>query len=1175
MEETKLLQDLFQVGKRFRRSVNISSDYRDSGNLDDYIITSLTATLLSRIGRGLKPDSSRRAWSITGPYGAGKSAAALFLAETLRYPVNHQARNLLLDESPELIENLYTEIPGLSEGGYLIVPVVGGREPISRSLLSGLVKSLSSANVSSLVIEDHLSHLCEIYDQLKAGEEVAPSVVVQAIEDTAEIACSNNGAILGLLVIYDELGRALEYAALHPESSDIGILQTIAEVAVRSENAPFGLVTILHQSFERYAADLSPARQREWAKIQGRFEDIGFLQSPGELLTLVDKAISPVKPIEGKLKRLIEDEVEQGEQIDILPRDLDSQDAVEVLQGCAPLHPTTAMLLGRVFRSEFSQNERSLFAFLSSQEPFGFQEFLDQNTWNDNHQPFYRIHNFYDYLRSAMGSRLYTQTRGRQWAEIEDALERLPKKTGVVEACLIKTIGLLGLFGDQRYLRASKEVLTYSLIDGHEVQADDVHQALERLEEWDIVVYRRFKEAYSLWEGSDIDLNERFEEGLAHVDRSQGLAQLLQDLGRIKPYVAKKHLHETGTFRYFVPWIVTRENLEKVRDRPLKEADGAVVFVLGTSGDPAEKVEFEISRFSKQFDSLRKELILFAIPRETQGLREALEEILAWEWVAENTPELEGDSTARRELAARRLAAQDRLNRASARVFETFSAYRSCTWIWQGQKRQFDSARDLSSLFSYICDQVYFAAPIVKNELINRRDISPAVVGARRSLVERMLTQADEARLGIEGYPPEVSIYLSVLKQGGLHRREGDTWTFTPPPEDDPLHVKPLWQAIDDFLITTEEEPRPVEDLYNILKAPPFGVKNGLLPIYFIAAMLHWQSEVALYEKGSFIPEVGPAECERLMKLPETFSVQRYRLDDARQRMLYEYSTLFDDDLDPRDISQLTAVRPIIAFANQLPRYTQITQSLSEGAIAVRGALLSAREPQRLLLEDLPNALDFRMSENDIEGVERYFADLRQYLVELQSAYDKLLLKIQRQLINALLLSSDLDAARQEVAPRAQLLQDWVADLDLKAFVSRLADDELANREWLESVASCLVHKPPSKWNDDDVLAYQVALADMAARFRRTEEVALMEEQAEDGTPLGQAIRLGVTDSMGQEQREIVRVTSDCQEGLEEAVGVLREAVQNLRADRKTRVVALAEIVKEVLDNTDSPEGSK
>jgi hypothetical protein len=62
---------------------------------------------------------------------------------------------------------------------------------------------------------------------------------------------------------------------------------------------------------------------------------------------------------------------------------------------------------------------------------------------------------------------------------------------------------------------------------------------------------------------------------------------------------------------------------------------------------------------------------------------------------------------------------------------------------------------------------------------------------------------------------------------------------------------------------------------------------------------------------------------------------------------------------------------------------------------------------------------------------------------------------------------------------------------------------------------------------------------------------------------------------MGQEQREIVRVTSDCQEGLEEAVGVLREAVQNLRADRKTRVVALAEIVKEVLDNTDSPEGSK
>jgi hypothetical protein len=380
-----------------------------------------------------------------------------------------------------------------------------------------------------------------------------------------------------------------------------------------------------------------------------------------------------------------------------------------------------------------------------------------------------------------------------------------------------------------------------------------------------------------------------------------------------------------------------------------------------------------------------------------------------------------------------------------------------------------------------------------------------------------------------------------------------------------------LWRVIDDFLITTEKGPRPVEDLYQVLKAPPFGAREGVLPIYLITAMLHWQSAVALYEKGSFIPDVGPAECERLMKLPETFSVQRYQLDDARQHMLYEYSTLLDDELDPRHISQLTAVRPIIAFANQLPRYTQLTRSLSKEAIAVREALLSAHEPQRLLLDELPKALGFEVPESNAEDVEMYFSDLRQRLVELQGAYEKLLTEIRQKLVDALLLPSDLDAARQEVTPRARLLRDWVADLELKAFVSRLGDDELAHREWLESLASCLVHKPPSKWNDDDVLAYQVALTDISARFRRTEELALV-QGAEHETMAGQAVRLGVTHSTGREQREIVRIAPDHEEKAEEAVDLLREALQSLSVDRKTQVMALAELVRETLRSLDSPE---
>ena len=45
-------------------------------------------------------------------------------------------------------------------------------------------------------------------------------------------------------------------------------------------------VALLHQAFDRYARDLASETRAEWAKVQGRFEDVAFLDAPGEILRL-------------------------------------------------------------------------------------------------------------------------------------------------------------------------------------------------------------------------------------------------------------------------------------------------------------------------------------------------------------------------------------------------------------------------------------------------------------------------------------------------------------------------------------------------------------------------------------------------------------------------------------------------------------------------------------------------------------------------------------------------------------------------------------------------------------------------------------------------------------------------------------------------------------------------
>jgi hypothetical protein len=183
----------------------------------------------------------------------------------------------------------------------------------------------------------------------------------------------------------------------------------------------------------------------------------------------------------------------------------------------------------------------------------------------------------------------------------------------------------------------------------------------------------------------------------------------------------------------------------------------------------------------------------------------------------------------------------------------------------------------------------YHDAPEVHNELVNRRSLSSAAAAARRNLIERMLTHWAEPRLAIAGFPPELSMYRSVLEDSGLHHPAGNTWVFGPVSGEDRRRVVPLWQGIDAFLSSTERETRPVSELFRLLCEPPYGIKNGLLPLYLAVAVLSWETELALYENGSFVPQPNIAVFERLMKAPEQFSIQRHRLGGARTYLFEKY----------------------------------------------------------------------------------------------------------------------------------------------------------------------------------------------------------------------------------------------------------------------------------------------
>src|SRR5207253_9641 len=91
---------------------------------------------------------------------------------------------------------------------------------------------------------------------IDAGKSVSGRRVVEMFEEMAHKVASSRKPGIGLLVVIDELGKLLEYAASYPENSDIFILQELAEATKRRTNPPLFLMTVLHQAFDRYVEKL-------------------------------------------------------------------------------------------------------------------------------------------------------------------------------------------------------------------------------------------------------------------------------------------------------------------------------------------------------------------------------------------------------------------------------------------------------------------------------------------------------------------------------------------------------------------------------------------------------------------------------------------------------------------------------------------------------------------------------------------------------------------------------------------------------------------------------------------------------------------------------------------------------------------------------------------------------
>ncbi|WP_242050078.1 hypothetical protein [Planktothricoides raciborskii] len=1153
---TNYLSDYFQINRRYSRSINLERDLENIDALDGYIFTERSLESLRRILTGFQDAKSNRAWTLTSVYGTGKSAFAHYLSAVCA-PENQPIRQRALEiaaalgqRNPVADRLLKNMIP---DSGFVRAVVTAQREPLSHTIVRALYRGSQvfwgSKKGKKPAIAQDLAELC---DRVKAGEIIDSKKIPALVQEVAKAAQT------GVLLIIDELGKNLEFVAQNQGNDDLYLLQQLAELP-RSGDSQIYIIGLLHQAFADYGERLASVQRNEWAKIQGRFEDIPFKDSASQMLRLMGQAIE-----HSPTPKVIEAISNQAQKwFKVLPSNLVSDVTDQGIAAVYPLHPVAALVLPELC-TQYAQNDRSLFTFLTSDEPYSFQKYLRETFWDVATLPSLKLDRIYDYFIESVGMGITSRPKLQRWIEVQGLINDVSKSLDADSLRVLKTIGTLNIVTTTGALKATRSLVTMAMCDrpNDRQQFGYWEKIIDGLLNKGIITHRRQVDELRIWQGSDFNVDRAIAD-LMQSERGT-LVNLLSEFRPLKPLVAQRHSYETGTLRYFERRYIDATTDLSQLNCAIDGCDGLMGYWVDEAVELATDGATDVATdgmMNGATDILGKRDKLSAVssisaakkvPVQTadgkpfimicaaklENLRLCVREFVALKKIQESAPELQSDGVARREVRYRLVQAEELLDDSLSQGFDVVANHSQC-WI-DGQPQLLSRVTDLNAKLSEVCDRIYPRSLILWNELINRRELTTQGAAARLKLISAMLEHQSEEKLGLEGYGPEVAIYYSLLADTGIHRQEAGEWGFYPPREES--GVGNVWQAIADFCGEAIDKQLSLDLLYQRLAAPPFGVKQGAIPILLAAMMLYRVDDLGVYKDGTFIPILGLEHFELLVKYPGRFSVKSFEMLGVRSQVFKELEEILrrpNAKLLPglRNATLLTVVRPLFNFVRKLPAYTKNTKRLSQEAIAVLATLQTAQEPDELLFTSLPQACGMKAIETGESDDGTTAKTLRKKLVhalhEIQTAFDCLLTECQNHLYDAFGVRSTETKLREDLRVRASYLAGQVLERQLKSFVQVAVDDTAPDSEWLQALVMIVADKPAESWKDEDAIGFELKLSDIARRFKNLE--ALQKEVAAKGQGF-EARRITVTRPDGEEAHQIVWVDHESEEQIEALV---------------------------------------
>lgn len=963
MSEYKL-SDVIDVNSNFKTAVNLYLSLNKTEKILNYIPTQSSVAIMSEYIDAIT-SNKEHATILIGPYGKGKSHLLLVLlgiVSLIRNKNNNKTIKQVID-NVSAVDGIGKSVAGKikqvwgDKRPFLPVILNDSKGDLNQSFLLALNDALKRERIENLMPDTYFSEalkrisdweenysetysqfskelrerncdvetivaglkrcskeqldlFVKIYPKITAGSQFNPLVVSEVLplyKSVSEKLVEDYG-YRGIYIVFDEFSKFIEGIDGHAVGNNMKLLQDICELANDSSNAQIFITMVAHKSIKEYGKYLSAEIINAFTGIEGRIIEKYFVSSSKNNYELIKNAISKD---EKKLSQIAEYKLLTSDSILTkyyqVPAfkskfEIDDFNGI-VLKGCYPLNPISAYLLLSV-SEKAAQNERTLFTFISNDEPNSMPRFMS----NQDENAIWSIGAdlIYDYFSSLFKKDVSNSISHSIWIAAEYALSKCDSDE---EKKIVKSLAVILIVNKYDEIPATGSFLTMAVDPTLDTKC------LDDLESRNIIQKKSSTNTYIFTTRSGSEFNSEMKRRRELKGNNVNFRQVLGQITSKYYVIPRKYNTETMMTRFFRHEYMDIDTFLKSPDSTVffdkkENADGLVI-TLFTFNE--SKIDLQVVK--RHLKVLNCSNLIINVPGKALKIANILKDFEIIQEIKKSHAVIANSELVKREIP---LMEEEIVFAVENHLFDVYENNTKSKTIYILSGKVIESrCGSEEKAVNDCCDVLFTDAPFINNEIIYRNNLTSAQTKkARVNIIEAIIAHRDDENF-YSGTNQEATIYRSLFCMTGIvGSKEKD------------INLENILRKINSYIDDCCGKKISPANLVSELIAAPIGLRAAVLPIYMAHVFSLRQEDLVIYYSGVEVqlsPDVIVDFCER----SSLYELLVSKEDFEKEKYISSLNDLFEVD-DNRNLSENRIKNIIICMQRWFRKLPQVARNMSE-----------------------------------------------------------------------------------------------------------------------------------------------------------------------------------------------------------------------------------------------------